>query len=173
MLLLRLYFFMLVATRYRSSGYLPCCFLYNIQPGWKLLLYYLKNCICIADIIWANKLAYGIRNLPTSHKRTGNQSGCSYKLCFECCRHLCILAIKGFRLFTFSFISSLNITWSFLTLSDCCWSLYLILLQEFLGADNLFLLFGAISLVSLLFIIFYVPETKGLSLEEIESKILN
>ncbi|KAE8705656.1 D-xylose-proton symporter-like 3 [Hibiscus syriacus] len=45
-------------------------------------------------------------------------------------------------------------------------------LQELLGAENLFLLFGAIALLSLLFVVFYVPETKGLSLEEIESKIL-
>ncbi|KAI3896910.1 hypothetical protein MKX03_002581 [Papaver bracteatum] len=45
-------------------------------------------------------------------------------------------------------------------------------LKEALGADNLFLLFAGIALVSLLFVIFIVPETKGLSLEEIESKIL-
>ncbi|RDX99425.1 D-xylose-proton symporter-like 3, chloroplastic, partial [Mucuna pruriens] len=45
-------------------------------------------------------------------------------------------------------------------------------LKELLGAENLFLLFGAIAILSLLFIIFSVPETKGLSLEEIESKIL-
>ncbi|CAL1402011.1 unnamed protein product [Linum trigynum] len=45
-------------------------------------------------------------------------------------------------------------------------------LKEFLGAENLFLVFGAIAVVALLFAIFVVPETKGLSLEEIESKIL-
>lgn len=45
-------------------------------------------------------------------------------------------------------------------------------LKELLGPDNLFLLFGFIALVSLLFVLFYVPETKGLSLEEIESKLL-
>ncbi|KAI4368865.1 hypothetical protein MLD38_017373 [Melastoma candidum] len=45
-------------------------------------------------------------------------------------------------------------------------------LKEALGADNVFLLFGAIALLSLLFVILQVPETKGLSLEEIESKIL-
>lgn len=45
-------------------------------------------------------------------------------------------------------------------------------LQELLGAGNLFFVFGAIALLSLLFVILYVPETKGLSLEEIESKIL-
>lgn len=45
-------------------------------------------------------------------------------------------------------------------------------LKELLGADNLFLLFGAIALLSLLFVTLQVPETKGLSLEEIESKIL-
>ncbi|KAM7258165.1 hypothetical protein ACFE04_013906 [Oxalis oulophora] len=45
-------------------------------------------------------------------------------------------------------------------------------LKELLGADNLFLLFGAIALLSLVFVLQIVPETKGLSLEEIESKIL-
>ncbi|KAK7312455.1 hypothetical protein VNO77_36328 [Canavalia gladiata] len=45
-------------------------------------------------------------------------------------------------------------------------------LKEFLGAENLFLLFGAISILSLVFVISSVPETKGLSLEDIESKIL-
>ncbi|KAL5580940.1 hypothetical protein UlMin_013382 [Ulmus minor] len=45
-------------------------------------------------------------------------------------------------------------------------------LKELLGAENLFLLFGAIALLSLLFVLFSVPETKGLSLEDIESKIL-
>ncbi|KAL2508420.1 D-xylose-proton symporter-like 3 [Forsythia ovata] len=45
-------------------------------------------------------------------------------------------------------------------------------LKELLGAENLFLLFAAIALLSLLFVIVYVPETKGLSLEEIESNLL-
>ncbi|KAL5218017.1 hypothetical protein ABZP36_018701 [Zizania latifolia] len=45
-------------------------------------------------------------------------------------------------------------------------------LQEYLGPANMFLLFGAISLLSLVFVILNVPETKGLTLEEIESKIL-
>ncbi|XP_054814001.1 D-xylose-proton symporter-like 3, chloroplastic isoform X2 [Prosopis cineraria] len=45
-------------------------------------------------------------------------------------------------------------------------------LKEILGAENLFLLFGAIALLSLLFVVYSVPETKGLSLEDIESKIL-
>ncbi|KAK2993160.1 hypothetical protein RJ640_015347, partial [Escallonia rubra] len=45
-------------------------------------------------------------------------------------------------------------------------------LKELLGAENLFLLFAAIALVSLVFVLLVVPETKGLSLEEIESKIL-
>ncbi|XP_047975535.1 D-xylose-proton symporter-like 3, chloroplastic [Salvia hispanica] len=44
-------------------------------------------------------------------------------------------------------------------------------LKELLGAENLFLLFGAIAILSLAFVIVYVPETKGLSLEEIESKL--
>ncbi|KAF8022748.1 hypothetical protein BT93_F0302 [Corymbia citriodora subsp. variegata] len=45
-------------------------------------------------------------------------------------------------------------------------------LKELLGAENVFLLFGAIALLSLLFVVLLIPETKGLSLEEIESKIL-
>lgn len=45
-------------------------------------------------------------------------------------------------------------------------------LKELLGAENLFLIFGAIASLSLLFVLALVPETKGLSLEEIESKIL-
>lgn len=45
-------------------------------------------------------------------------------------------------------------------------------LQELLGAEKLFLLFGMIALLSLLFVVTSVPETKGLTLEEIESKIL-
>ncbi|KAA8549310.1 hypothetical protein F0562_000994 [Nyssa sinensis] len=45
-------------------------------------------------------------------------------------------------------------------------------LKELLGAENLFLLFGAIALISLVFVVLIVPETKGLSLEDIESKIL-
>lgn len=44
-------------------------------------------------------------------------------------------------------------------------------LQELLGAENLFLLFGAIAVLALVFVIVLVPETKGLSLEEIEAKI--
>ncbi|KAG9454585.1 hypothetical protein H6P81_007489 [Aristolochia fimbriata] len=45
-------------------------------------------------------------------------------------------------------------------------------LQELLGTDNVFLLFEAIALISLLFVAFLVPETKGLSLEDIETKVL-
>ncbi|XP_074270236.1 D-xylose-proton symporter-like 3, chloroplastic [Silene latifolia] len=44
-------------------------------------------------------------------------------------------------------------------------------LKELLGADNLFLVFAAIALLSLVFVLTLVPETKGLSLEEIESKL--
>ncbi|XP_073024107.1 D-xylose-proton symporter-like 3, chloroplastic [Primulina eburnea] len=44
-------------------------------------------------------------------------------------------------------------------------------LKELLGAGNLFLLFGGIAVLAVVFVTVYVPETKGLSLEEIESKI--
>jgi hypothetical protein len=45
-------------------------------------------------------------------------------------------------------------------------------LQALLGAGILFYAFGVIAVVSLLFIFFIVPETKGLTLEEIEAKCL-
>lgn len=45
-------------------------------------------------------------------------------------------------------------------------------LQTLLGAGILFAVFGVIAICSLLFIFFVVPETKGLSLEEIEAKLL-
>nr|CAN72732.1 hypothetical protein VITISV_037854 [Vitis vinifera] len=41
-----------------------------------------------------------------------------------------------------------------------------------LGAGVLFYGFGVIAVLSLLFIFFFIPETKGLSLEEIEAKLL-
>jgi hypothetical protein len=50
--------------------------------------------------------------------------------------------------------------------------LFHIWLQALLGAAILFYAFGAIAVVSLLFIFFVVPETKGLTLEEIEAKCL-
>ncbi|CAK7339978.1 unnamed protein product [Dovyalis caffra] len=45
-------------------------------------------------------------------------------------------------------------------------------LKAWLGAGILFYVFGVIALLSLLFIFFVVPETKGLTLEEIEAKCL-
>ncbi|XP_058085059.1 D-xylose-proton symporter-like 2 [Magnolia sinica] len=45
-------------------------------------------------------------------------------------------------------------------------------LQTLLGTGLLFAVFGVIAIVSLIFIFFCIPETKGLSLEEIEAKIL-
>ncbi|XP_050224749.1 D-xylose-proton symporter-like 2 [Mercurialis annua] len=45
-------------------------------------------------------------------------------------------------------------------------------LEEILGAGILFYGFGVIAVLSLLFIFFIIPETKGLTLEEIEAKCL-
>ncbi|GKV06972.1 hypothetical protein SLEP1_g18787 [Rubroshorea leprosula] len=45
-------------------------------------------------------------------------------------------------------------------------------LKAWLGAGLVFYIFGVISVLSLLFIFFIVPETKGLTLEEIEAKCL-
>ncbi|KAK1306796.1 D-xylose-proton symporter-like 2 [Acorus calamus] len=45
-------------------------------------------------------------------------------------------------------------------------------LEVLLGTGNLFAVFGVIALLSLIFIFFIIPETKGLTLEEIEAKIL-
>uniref|UniRef100_A0A1J3F192 D-xylose-proton symporter-like 1 n=1 Tax=Noccaea caerulescens TaxID=107243 RepID=A0A1J3F192_NOCCA len=45
-------------------------------------------------------------------------------------------------------------------------------LKELLGAGVLFCAFGVIAVLSLFFIYFIVPETKGLTLEEIEAKCL-
>ncbi|KAH7429178.1 hypothetical protein KP509_09G033900 [Ceratopteris richardii] len=44
-------------------------------------------------------------------------------------------------------------------------------IQNFLGASMTFVTFGVIGVISLLFIMSSVPETKGLTLEEIEAKI--
>ncbi|KAK3042773.1 hypothetical protein RJ639_001046 [Escallonia herrerae] len=45
-------------------------------------------------------------------------------------------------------------------------------LEALLGAGVLFFIFGGIAVLSLLFIFFVIPETKGLTLEEIEAKLL-
>jgi hypothetical protein len=44
-------------------------------------------------------------------------------------------------------------------------------LQDLVGESNTFLIFGVISLAALAFIFTSVPETKGLSLEQITAKL--
>lgn len=45
-------------------------------------------------------------------------------------------------------------------------------LKAWLGAGIVFYMFGVIAVLALVFIYFVIPETKGLSLEEIEAKLL-
>jgi len=45
-------------------------------------------------------------------------------------------------------------------------------LQDIIGAGAVFFVFGGIAVFSLVFIFFIIPETKGLTLEEIEAKLL-
>ncbi|KAB1215434.1 D-xylose-proton symporter-like 3, chloroplastic, partial [Morella rubra] len=81
----------------------------------------------LSDIIWANQLAYGIRDIPLRTRGRGIS--------------LAVLTNFG---------SNVIVTFAFSPL------------KEFLGAENLFLLFAAIALLSLLFVFFVVPKTKGL-----------
>ncbi|KAG5617438.1 hypothetical protein H5410_017262 [Solanum commersonii] len=46
------------------------------------------------------------------------------------------------------------------------------ILKDLLGAGTVFFIFGGIAVLSLVFIFFIIPETKGLTLEEIEAKYL-
>ena len=70
----------------------------------------------------------------------------------------------------FSFCTNMGTSITLLRL--CQQFIFLFSPQEFLGPENIFFLFGAIAVLALVFVILNVPETKGLSLEEIESKIL-
>lgn len=45
-------------------------------------------------------------------------------------------------------------------------------MEELVGPGNVFFIFGAIAIAALIFVYFIVPETKGLTLEEIEAKFL-
>ncbi|KAL8151473.1 hypothetical protein V2J09_021281 [Rumex salicifolius] len=45
-------------------------------------------------------------------------------------------------------------------------------LKALIGAGNVFFVFGVIAILALFFIFYVIPETKGMSLEEIEAKLL-
>nr|GMC60864.1 D-xylose-proton symporter-like 2 [Ipomoea batatas]GME11726.1 D-xylose-proton symporter-like 2 [Ipomoea batatas] len=45
-------------------------------------------------------------------------------------------------------------------------------MEELVGAGNVFFIFGVIAIVAVIFVFFIIPETKGLTLEEIEAKYL-
>ena len=60
---------------------------------------------------------------------------------------------------TANWISNLIVAQSFLSLTEA------------IGTSWTFLIFGVISVVALLFVIIYVPETKGLPIEEIEKML--
>ncbi len=49
---------------------------------------------------------------------------------------------------------------------------FLSLLQD-LGAGNTFLLYGGLNVLFIIFFLLFVPETKGVSLEKIESNLLS
>lgn len=129
----------------------------------------------IPDIIWTNQLAYGIRDIPYSDKRKGYQPCSAYKFRLKRFSNLRFLTIEGTDstpIFIHSCAMPFGIHfmhWKKKISNEL--NTYTIL-QELLGAENLFLLFGAIAILALVFVVGSVPETKGLSLEEIESKIL-
>ncbi|KAL6195521.1 hypothetical protein ACLB2K_031140 [Fragaria x ananassa] len=87
-------------------------------------------------------------------------------------RPLLILGVSGLALSLFLLSAYYKFLGGFPLVAVASLLLYVGCYQEALGADNLFLFFGAIALISLLFVVLIVPETKGLSLEEIESKLL-
>lgn len=60
---------------------------------------------------------------------------------------------------TANWISNLIVAQSFLSLTQA------------IGTSWTFLIFGGISIVALIFVIIYVPETKGLPIEEVEKML--
>lgn len=115
-------------------------------------------------------MAYGVRNIPYSDQGKGYQPCSTYELRLKCFSNLCILTIEGTdSLLILSIFMCIALGSKLLLWEEDIRST---ILQELLGAENLFLLFGAIAILALVFVITSVPETKGLSLEEIESKIL-
>jgi MFS family permease len=73
------------------------------------------------------------------------------------------IQVKGVAI---SFVGFINSLVSYLVQQFFPWEL------DTLGSSYTFLIYGAFAAVGLFFVIFYVPETKGKSLEELEETLV-
>ncbi|KAF8379005.1 hypothetical protein HHK36_028432 [Tetracentron sinense] len=142
-------------------------FLDKVKPGlyWQLDLKW-SNQLVQCDrcrgtttvIVWAHWLADDFRDFSFTASRARTKYSGAHKFCLKCAGDIFIFPATG----VFSFNNFLF----FIIFPDVSE------VTTLLGAGGIFVLFGVIAILSLIFIYFIVPETKGLSLEEIEAKIL-